>query len=104
MTKTIITAVASPAPSHVTDDAVDLDAMVAICDSTSITPVVAHGHVTFVPDHVNGGMVPIGDSIDCWMSREIHDAVLSIKDADARRQAIIALSSPGHASISGVES
>ena len=72
---TVTTRVENPSPTT-TDitDGVDYDAEIQIIDEAGIK-TVWHGHVTFAPDRVNGGLAPTGDSIDCWMSADLVKAI-----------------------------
>ena len=75
ITVTVTTRVENPTPTT-TDitDGVDYNAEIHITDEAG-TKTAWQGHVTFAPDHVNGGLAPTGDAIDCWMSAHLIKAI-----------------------------
>jgi len=100
MTKTIIIKVSNPTPNSVMDDGVDYDAVIETRADGFSARVV--GTVTYARDQATVGLVPVGDSIDCWMSREIHAEVVAIGERHGdyvRRQVICALMAQGESTI-----
>lgn len=74
-TITVTTRVETPTPTR-TDvaDGIDYSAEIQITDEIGEKHRWV-GAVTFAPDHVNGGLVPVGDSIDCWMTAPLVKAI-----------------------------
>lgn len=81
--------VADPHPSTVLDGATDYDVHIAVAQGGGVRFVT--GHVTMYPDRINGGALrPSGDSLDCWISKDVLRIVESLQGSD-RREAIGAL-------------